>query len=310
MKGGKKQNIRKLASFVVFLLLLALGLVAWLVPGSATETWKHIYSAVGLGDFSDCADSFPASVHVLDVGKADSILVESGDRFLLVDGGTPDRGQSVVSYLKRRGVTKLDYVVNTHPDEDHIGGLKYVIDTFPIRHYLSPQVPPVLIPHDDAYNNTQIALKDKAISAETPKPGEKFQLGSLSVQVLGPLSPGNSTNNCSIVLLLTYQKIRFLLMGDAEKEEEQDLLASGQNLSADVLKVGHHGSSTSTTQALLDAVKPQYAAISVGWDSNKLPKKDVLNRLYDSKASIYRTDVSGTLIFLTDGEKITVKTEK
>lgn len=291
-------------------LLLALGAVMRLLPGSPEQHWRQVFSTFGIGNFSDCADSCPTSLHVLDVGKADSILVESDGKFLLVDGGTPDRGEEVVSYLKRRGVKKLDAVVNTHPDEDHVGGLKYVIDSFSVSRYFAPRIPARLIPGDSAYRNTQEALKSKRLIPEVPGVGKQFSVGNWNVRVLGPIRPGKDTNNNSLVLLLTYRNTRFLLMGDAEDEEERDLLASGQNLSADVLKVGHHGSNTSTTQPFLNAVKPKIAAISVGWDTNKLPKKETLNRLFDAHTTIYRTDVSGTLIFLTDGNKITVKTQK
>lgn len=294
----------------MLLSLFALGALVRFWPGRPEQHWKQIFSSFGLGNFSDCADSFPASVHVLDVGKADSILVESREKFLLVDGGTPDRGEDVVAYLKRRGVKRLDFVVNTHPDEDHIGGLKNVIDSFPVGRYFAPEIPQNLVPKDAAYRDTQQALKAKGLKAEIPVVGEQLQVGNWRIRVLGPVRIGKDTNNNSIVLLLTYGKIRFLLMGDAGKEEEEDLLASGQNLSADVLKVGHHGSNTSTTQAFLNAVRPKYAAISVGRDSNHLPKREVLNRLYDSHVKIYRTDISGTLIFLTDGKKIEVKTQK
>ncbi len=294
----------------VFAALVLLGLAVRLLPTPAETVWHRVYGFFGLGDFSDCADSSPFSVHVLDVGKADSILLESGNSFLLVDGGTPDRGEEVISYLKRRGVSKLEYVVNTHPDEDHIGGLKYVIDDFPVGHYFAPNIPAALVPTDKAYRDTQLALAQKGLHAETPKPGTEFAVGQMKIRVLGPLRAGDSTNNNSIVQRVACGNVHFLLMGDAEKEEEHDLLASGEDLSADVLKIGHHGSRTATSQEFLNAVRPKYAAISTAWDRNKLPNSDVLNRLFDAGTKIYRTDVSGTLIFLTDGTKLSVVTQK
>lgn len=306
----KRKSPGKTALSAAFLLLAAAGLVVLCLPFGASGVWRQIFSAFGLKDFSACADASPFSVHVLDVGKADSILIQCGGKNMLVDGGTADRGESVVRYLKRRGVDALEAVVNTHPDEDHVGGLKDVISAFPVGGYYEPLLPRNLIPQTDEYRTVESALHKAGLTPAHPLPGEKFSLGGAAVRVLGPVRTGTDTNNNSIVLRVDYGKTSFLLMGDAEKEEEQDLLAGGETLSADVLKVGHHGSSTSTSEEFLRAVRPEYAAVSVGNDSNGLPKRDVLERLAASGAEVFRTDVSGTLIFLSDGEKITVVTEK
>lgn len=301
-KGSKK------ALKAALLLLLAVGAVVSLLPYGAAASWHKIFSFFGLNDVPSVVGQSPMSVHVLEVGKADSILIACGGKYMLVDGGTADRGESVAEYLNRRGVTKLDYVVNTHPDDDHIGGLAEIIARYPIDHYLAPNIPQNLIPSGEEYRAVQSALQQKGLSVTVPQCGDSFPLGNLKIQVLAPVKPGDSTNNNSIVLRLTYGETSFLLMGDAEKEEESDLLASGAKLSADVLKVGHHGSDTSTSVALLNAVRPQYAAISVADDSNHLPKDAILKRLNDTGAQIYRTDISGTLVFLSDGKTVSVVT--
>lgn len=299
-KNGKK------ALKIALSLLLAIGLIVSFLPIGAVASWHQIFSFFGLNDFSAAADGSPLSVHVLEVGKADSIFIECEGKYMLVDGGTIDCGERVAEYLNQRGVKKLDYVVNTHPDEDHIGGLGYIISQYDIGQYLAPDIPQNLIPLSEEYLDVQVALIKKNMQTTAPNCGDTFRLGGLKIEVLAPIRQGSSTNNNSIVLRLTYGKTSFLLMGDAEKEEESDLIASGANLSADVLKIGHHGSSTSTTDGFLYAVKPHYAAISVADDSNGLPNKQVLKRLKDAKVMAYRTDVSGTVIFLSDGENITV----
>ncbi|WP_444640977.1 ComEC/Rec2 family competence protein [Caproiciproducens sp. R1] len=306
----EQQKSSKKALKITISLFLAMGLVVSLLPFGAAVSWHRIFSFFGLSDFSAAADSSPMSLHVLEVGKADSILIECEGKAMLVDGGTVDCGEPVAEYLDRRGVKELEYMVNTHPDEDHIGGLAYLIGRYPVKKYFAPDIPKDLIPSSEEYLAAQKALNDKQIATVVPRPGETFSLGGMKIEVLAPVRQGGSTNNNSIVLKLTYGKTRFLLMGDAEKEEESDLIAGGEDLSADVLKVGHHGSSTSTTDALLNAVKPKWAAISVADDSNGLPKREVLKRLLSAGASVYRTDVSGTLIFMSDGQNIKLAAER
>lgn len=292
-------------TFLILGIFLAVGR-----PYGAESVWNHVFSFFGLGDFSSCADQYPAAVHILNVGKADCILIECEGHRMLVDGGTPDCGERIIRYLKQRGTSRLEYVVNTHPDEDHVGGLKYVLESIPVEKFWASEIRPELVPTDTAYTDTMNTLRKKGLSPTIAKAGNEFSLGGMNIHVVGPVSPGSSTNNSSIVLLLRYGDIRFLLTGDAEQEEEQTLLSAQTNLTADVLKVGHHGSSTSTSLEFLNAVHPKFAAISVGYDRNKLPKIDVLKRLYDANVETYRTDVDGTIIFLTDGKTIKVVTEK
>jgi len=304
----EQQKNRKKALKIALSLLLAIGVVVSVLPFGAAASWHRIFSFFGLNDFSAAADFSPMSVHILEVGKADSIFVECGGKTMLIDGGTMDQGEPIAEYLDRRGVKKLDCVVNTHPDEDHIGGLSSLIRRYPVGRYYAPDIPKNFVPSSEEYLAAQKALNEKHMQTLVPVCGETFFLGDMKTEFLAPVKQGSSTNNNSIVLKLTYGKTRFLLMGDAEKEEEHDLIESGADLSAEVLKIGHHGSSTSTTDALLNAVKPTWAAISVAGDSNGLPKKEVLKRLLSAGAAVYRTDVSGTLIFMSDGQNIKIAT--
>ena len=304
----EQQKNRKKALKITLSLLLAIGVIVSLLPFGAAASWRGIFSFFGLNDFSAAADFSPMSVHILEVGKADSIFVECGGKTMLVDGGTMDQGEPIAEYLDRRGVKKLDCVVNTHPDEDHIGGFAYLISRYPVGRYYAPGIPKNLVPSSEEYLAAQKALNEKQMQTLVPACGETFFLGGMKTEFLAPVKEGSSTNNNSIVLKLTYGKTRFLLMGDAEKEEEHNLIESGADLSAEVLKIGHHGSSTSTTEALLNAVKPHWAAISVADDSNGLPKREVLKRLLSTGAAVYRTDVSGTLIFMSDGQNIKIAT--
>jgi competence protein ComEC len=307
---GKKRDLRTIGFSAFALAVLLCCLVISLLPGGAAENWQRIFRFCGLGDFSSAADGSPLAVHILNVGKADSIFVECEGRSLLIDGATADYGDQVTSYLEQRGVKSLDLVVNTHPDSDHIGGLKTVLLRFPISRYFSPALPTDLLPKSAEYTGTIQALNSRGTREEHPKACSSVALGRLHITVLGPIRAGSSTNDNSIVLKLVFGQTSFLLMGDAEKAEEQALLEAGTNLQADVLKVGHHGSDTSTTQEFLNAVKPKFAAISVGDDFSNLPKASVSRRLAEAGTAVYRTDINGTILFLSDGKTITVQTEK
>lgn len=306
----KSSQVRRIRCCIFLAAVSLFWLTAFFLPGGAATNWHKIFRFCGLGNFSDYADSSPFSLHVLDVGKADSILIECHHHCLLVDGGKAESGDTVVSYLRNRKITALDYMVNTHPDDDHIGGLKTVAENFKVKHYFCPWLPQKLIPKTPAYLGTQFALRSKKVVQIHPHAGDSFSLAEASVVVLGPLQTGDSTNNNSIILKITYGSTSFLLTGDAEKPEEQTLLDSSRSLKADVLKVGHHGSSTSTSLEFLRAVQPKYAAISVGSDSNNLPKAEISKRLSDAGTVVYRTDINGTILFLSDGKHITVHTEK
>ncbi len=276
----------------------------------AAGTFKSLSSLLGLEDFSLTAEQYPFAMHVLDVGKADAILLECDGHFMLVDGGTVDQGRPVRQYLTRRGVTQLDYVVNTHPDKDHIGGLATVLEHIPVSHFLTSVLPEGKAPDSKEYQATMETVEKRHIAQQTVSAGDTFPLGPAYVEVLAPITVADDTNNNSIVMRVTFGKTVFLLTGDAEEPEEISLLKSGTDLSADVLKVGHHGSNTSTSQQFLEAVSPSYAAISVGKDSNELPKKKILKRLESAGAAIFRTDLNGTILFGSDGHTIQVHLEK
>ena len=166
----------------ILLLLLVIVLFACLPASSAV--WRDVRRACGLGTFSDAADDAPFALHVLDVGKADSLLLECGGEAMLVDGGTPDRGEEVVQYLTRRGIDSLRYVVNTHPDADHIGGLPEVLQAFPVAAYIAPELSVDTV----EYRRTQQILQEKAIAVQYPQAGTTFSLGGAEIEVWTPPS--------------------------------------------------------------------------------------------------------------------------
>lgn len=242
-------------------------------------------------------------VHYIDVGQADSILIQQNGQNMLIDAGNNPDGNLVVSYLKNQGVSKLDYVIGTHPHEDHIGGLDVVIKTFSIGQIYMPKATSTTATFKDVVS----AISSKGLKIKTPTVGSTINLGDATATILAPNSSGyEDLNNESIVIKLKYGNNSFLFMGDAEDVLENQILAKQLDIKSDVLKVGHHGSSSSTTSAFLNKVSPKYAVIMVG-EGNTYghPHKSTMDRLKSKEITVYRTDEAGTIVATSDGTKIT-----
>lgn len=242
-------------------------------------------------------------VHFLDVGQADAALVLCGGASMLIDGGNVDDSSLVVSYLADQGVDHLDYVVCTHAHEDHVGGLAGVLAKYGAEKVYCPV---------ESYDSK--AFRDFVKYAGTltlSSPGDSWTLGEAAVTVLGPVEAYDDTNNTSIVLRLDYGQTSFLFTGDMERNAEVDLLESGAEVQADVLKVGHHGSDTSTSYPFLRAVMPEYGVISCETgNSYGHPHEETLSRLRDAEVTLYRTDLQGTVVAVSDGKDISFTVEK
>jgi len=241
-------------------------------------------------------------VSYIDVGQADSILIQQGGNNMLIDAGNNADANTVVNYIKQQGISKLDYVVGTHPHEDHIGGLDAVINKFNIGTIYMPKV----TSNTATFKDVITSIKNKSLTITTPTPGATFKLGDVVCTILAPNSSSyNDLNDYSIVIRLTYGNTSFLFSGDASAVSEMEMVKKGYNLKADVLKVGHHGSKTSSCANYLDAVKPKYAVISVGKGNDYgHPEASTLSRLQSTGINIFRTDEAGTVICTSDGKNI------
>ena len=240
-------------------------------------------------------------VHFIDVGQADCILLECGGQYALVDGGNTADGDSVAAYLHMEGVDKLALMVGTHPHEDHIGGLADVLAQFTVDTVWSPEISG----NSNAIRNFLKGVSNQGKEIEQPKIGQVFTLGTATITVLGPVQKYDDINNHSIVLMVQHGDNRFLLTGDMERDAENDLIDSGADLNADVLKVGHHGSESSTGYRFLREVMPDYAVISCGkGNSYGHPHEDTLSRLEDAEVAVLRTDECETIVARSTGTDI------
>lgn len=253
-------------------------------------------------DSKDATVTGQLKVHYIDVGQGDSILVQHGDKNMLIDTGTNASTNSLMSYLQKQNIKKLDYLVLTHPHEDHIGGADAVIKAFDIGTVYMPKVTTTT----KTFKDVVAAMQAKGLKATSPNPGDTFKFGDASCTILGSINSNkDDLNTYSIVLKLAFGDNKFLFTGDAQTSNEQDMINKGYDLSADVLKVGHHGSYTSTSDAFLDKVNPKYAVISCGKGNDYgHPHKETMDKLQAKSIPVYRTDECGTIVCTSDGKNI------
>ena len=285
---------------------LALGLAACdasaITPGGSADVVPNPSSAAAAVDTVEA----PFEMHFIDVGQALSVLVECDGQYMLYDGGNVDDGSLVVSYLQSQGVEQLEYVFCSHAHEDHVGGLAAALAYFPAYHVYSPVTEASTKCFKDFVKYTQ----QQGLQVEVPAVGTTWPLGGATVTMVGPVAQYSDTNDTSIVLRIEYGSTSFLLTGDMEKTAETDLVNSGVNLRADVLQVGHHGSSTSTGYLFLNSVLPEMAVISCGVNNEYgHPHEETLSILRDAGVDVYRTDLQGTITIGSDGQNYTVGTE-
>lgn len=277
----KKQN-----RFVTFILsvLLALTLV---LPGSAVTA-----KADGQGNMA---------VHFIDVGQGLAILVQSGGENLLYDGGNRSHADEVVQYLKNQQVETINYMISSHYDEDHLGGLVKCLDNFEVDHVLGSDY----VHTSDLFNTFMNTATAHAIIVEYPSVGDTYEFGTGSFTVMAPDGISQNSNDNSVVIRLVNGNNSFMFMGDAEETSEQDMISTGMNLDCDVLSLGHHGSASSTSWDLLEAASPSWAVISCGLNNSYgHPAAETMGKLSDMDIPIFRTDDQGTVIALSDGNTI------
>ena len=253
-----------------------------------------------------CAREKLFSVHIIDVGQGDSIFIQTlEDKRILIDAGDEEAEHTVYSYLKRRGVKKIDVLIATHPDTDHIGSMDYIIDKFKISHFYMPDAKT----DSEAFYNLLDSCKEKNLKIEYLTKGDRLKIdSSTTMEILSPSTITDKNNLNSIVSLLNYKGYEFLFTGDAEKENESEILSSCNLPDIEFLKAGHHGSSSSSTDEFIERLKPDAVAISCGYNNDYgHPHRSVLDTFRENGSVVYRTDKNGSLVFYCDENGIFTK---
>lgn len=251
------------------------------------------------------------SVHFIDVGQGDCELIKTKNYNVLIDAGEKEYYEKVSNYLHTLSIAKLDYVIVTHPHSDHAGAMSYILEEFEIGEVIIPKIKPDIVPTTKTYLRMTEVIDNKAIPLSYAKPGQTITVDDAQIEIYSPVNDYDDLNNYSICCRLTHFNNSFLFTGDIEKEAENDILKSNAALESDVIKIAHHGSSSSSTKKFLSAVSPEYAVLEVGeGNSYNHPHAQTLERLEELGIKILRTDYLGTIVFWSDGTEIGYNAEK
>lgn len=305
-KSQKNTIIGSIITVIILIILTITGNDSQIFKSTTSATNDNVSSEVldnlenvSIQTGNDCISTIPQDnnlrVYCLDVGQGDSILITNNNKTMLIDASTNEMGSRVVKYLNDLGIKKIDYLVGTHPHEDHIGGLDNVIKSFDIGTIYMPNV----VATTKTFEEVIDAISAKKLKVTSPKTGDKFTVGNAECEVMSIRNDKDDYNNCSIVIKMDFNNVSYLFTGDAEESVE----SSRKWPHIDVLKVGHHGSNTSSSKNFLEQIKPEVALISVGQGNTYgHPTQATLKRLSNIGAKIYRTDENGTILLIEKGE--------
>lgn len=316
VKRVRKKQVK--VNLIAFAIMIALLLVLYLME--EIPNWYQEYKKLGEQSQTEQEEDLQEQIiyaqegelilTMIDVGQADGFYLEQNGKTAVIDCGTVSTGKDMVDYLKEQGVTRLDYVIGTHPHEDHMGGMYEIITNFEVGTIVIPKVTKNSIT-SKWYAKLMKEIKDAKHTVDYPEVGEIYTLGDSTIEVLGPEEePASNINNYSIVIKITFGTMDILMTGDAETDSEANIIASGADLDAEILKLGHHGSDTSSSKEFLDAVSPDYALIStkVG-NKYEHPIKSVMDEIKNRDIEVYRTDECGTVILTITNDSVAFSTE-
>lgn len=299
MKRPIKRKLGSIITAIIF--IIAVGIYV-------AKEYDHIF------DFSPAPNPTVegnCAVHFIDVGQGDSILITSGGINVLIDAGENNRGDEVLLKLEELNIETLDYVIGTHAHSDHIGGLDTVLNGTKVKNIILSDLPDKMIPTTKTYSDLLDAIVENEVNVIAAEAGSSYDIGEGKLTILSPTTDKyTDLNDWSIVTRFDFGQTSFLFTGDAEERVEEDILDSGTNVSATLLKAGHHGSDTSSSERFLSAVDPDFVVIEVGeGNSYGHPNADALTRFADIEAEVYRTDINGDITAVSDGKTITITCE-
>lgn len=310
-----KKTSAKNKKLIYMLVVLVIAVITSI--GSSQGWWGDLSEDPGntFGDYTQSNESIDNikdfSVHFIDVGQGDCTLVMCGEMSMLIDAGENGHETEVLNYLRSMKIDKLDYIIATHQHSDHIGGIPEVLDEFEADNIIMPRLTKEQTPTNSTYTAFLKALQNSDAKIISAKPGSKYQLGNAEFEILGPVTDDcEDINSMSAVTKITYGENSFLVTGDAEKDEELEIIENGANIDCDVLRVGHHGSSTSSCKDFLDAVSPEICVISCGENNDYgHPHDKVVKRIANYTDEVYRTDICGSIVMTSDGKNIDISYE-
>lgn len=308
MKNSNAKNKKLIYTLIVIVIAVITSI------GSSKGWWGEFSEDPGntLGDNTQSVDGAESnndfSVHFVDVGQGDCTLVLCGEYSLLIDAGENGHETEVLNYLRSMKIDKLDYIIATHQHSDHIGGIPEVLAEYEADNIIMPRLTKAQTPTNSTYTAFLKALQNTDAKIISAKPGLKYSLGEAEFEILGPVTDDcEDINSMSAVTRITYGETSFLVTGDAEKDEELEIIENGSYLDCDVLRVGHHGSSTSSCKDFLDAVTPEICVISCGANNDYgHPHDKVVKRIANYTDEVYRTDICGSVVMTSDGENIEI----
>lgn len=296
-----KRKRRRRRKIIIILILLAF--IYGYYFNEINKTFAMMFDEYGnvLAENNIKEDNDNLKIYYLDVGQADSILISNNNENMLIDGGNNNDGPKIVKYFKELGITDFKYIIGTHPHEDHIGGLDDVINNFNVNVIFIPEV----ITTTRTFEDLLDSIDRRNLTFSIPEISSTMTLGDATMKVIYSGTNSEDLNNSSVIVKLTYKRTSYLFTGDASSKIEKQILT--KDIKADVLKVGHHGSKYSTSDAFLKRVNPKYAIISVGKNNSYgHPHQKTIDTLNKYDIKIYRTDEDGTILLTSNGYDINI----
>ena len=301
---GKKAFKRKYKkALMIIAAVMVIALCTYIVVQiyvTKTMTWDDVYDVLGL-ETTGAVDG-EVSVNILDVGQGDCTVIIAGGQVVMIDASERSASDEILAFLDRNGIKRIDYLIATHPHADHIGGMQAVVEHCEIGQVIFSAHPQDITPTINLYLNLLDALLEREIPVRTAKEGEKITLERGTLTVLSDGSAFDDLNDCSIILRYDYGLASFLFMGDSSTKVEKYIMNNGDNVDADVLRAGHHGSGSSTGADFLSEVAPSYVVVSCGIDNSYgHPTKSFIDRVTFQGSRLLRTDLLGDISFVCEG---------